>query len=479
VINAGTLQAIADVTSTRSIQLGDSTSTILVDATKTYTVSGVFSDGAATGTLNKTGPGALVLAGTNTYSGGTNVAGGTLQVGAGGTAGTLGTGAISTSTGATLAYKHSDDVTLSNPIGGSGNFAQTGTGAVIFTGTNTYGGTTTISSGTLQVGNNDATGALGTGAVTNNALLKFTRTDTTTVASTIGGTGTINQTNGALNLNGAVTGQSVHAISGAINLGAGDTGGTNPTHALAAVTIDSGSHVQLTLGGAKVLSATSLGTSGTGFLDLTNNAFILNYAGSTEIQAQTDAVAAMLTAGFNGGNWDGPGINTSKVATDQAADPTHYQYLTGLGYMSGALMGSSFLGRAIDPGTVLVRYTYYGDADLSGTVNGNDYTLIDSAYAALHDTDVNTTAAITWVNGDFNYDGKIDGADYALIDTAAAFTNGQPLAPEFIEARESQFGEPYAQQIALLNTNVPEPATFGMLLLGGALLGLRRRRSRP
>ena len=58
------------------------------------------------------------------------------------------------------------------------------------------------------------------------------------------------------------------------------------------------------------------------------------------------------------------------------------------------------------PGTydVLARYTYYGDANLNGKVDGSDYSLIDAAFTAK--------AAATWGNGNFNYDNAINGSDY-------------------------------------------------------------------
>jgi hypothetical protein len=56
---------------------------------------------------------------------------------------------------------------------------------------------------------------------------------------------------------------------------------------------------------------------------------------------------------------------------------------------------------------VLVKYTWYGDADLSGTVDGSDYSRIDNGFL---------NHLTGWQNGDFNYDGVIDGSDYTLID---------------------------------------------------------------
>ena len=58
---------------------------------------------------------------------------------------------------------------------------------------------------------------------------------------------------------------------------------------------------------------------------------------------------------------------------------------------------------------VLVKYTYYGDADLSGTVTSADYILIDNGF---------NNHSTGWHNGDFNYDGVVNGDDYTLIDNA-------------------------------------------------------------
>jgi Ca2+-binding RTX toxin-like protein len=53
----------------------------------------------------------------------------------------------------------------------------------------------------------------------------------------------------------------------------------------------------------------------------------------------------------------------------------------------------------------LVMYTYAGDANLSGTIDINDYFNIDTAIGQ------------GWQQGDFNYDGQINGDDYFILDT--------------------------------------------------------------
>ncbi|MFA5165118.1 MAG: autotransporter-associated beta strand repeat-containing protein, partial [Candidatus Omnitrophota bacterium] len=161
--------------------------------------------GAVTG-MAKNGAGTLTLSGANTYTGATAVNAGTLKAGiatqafgagsdvtvASGatmslnnfsqTIGSLsGSGTVNNSgaadrtltVGSTpLGYGDGTSTTFSGLIadGGAGKFSLTkdGTGTLILTGANTYTGDTTIDGGTLQVSN---AGALGTGAVTNNATL--------------------------------------------------------------------------------------------------------------------------------------------------------------------------------------------------------------------------------------------------------------------------------------------------------------------
>ncbi len=121
------------------------------------TFSGVISGGNG---VTKLGTGTLTLTGTNTITGSSRISAGTLQIGAGGTAGTFGSGAVINN--ATLTFARSDAVTASNVISGVGAVVMNGSGTLTLNGTSTYTGTTTISQGTLQ-----ASGcALGTGAVT-------------------------------------------------------------------------------------------------------------------------------------------------------------------------------------------------------------------------------------------------------------------------------------------------------------------------
>src|SRR5690606_21551986 len=104
---------------------------------------------SGTGSLSQAGSGTTVLTGTNTYSGGTSITAGTLQIGAGGTAGSI-VGDVAND--GVLAFDRSDAATFSGAISGQGKVVQKGTGETVFTGNNTYSGGLTVASGTASAG---------------------------------------------------------------------------------------------------------------------------------------------------------------------------------------------------------------------------------------------------------------------------------------------------------------------------------------
>ncbi len=125
------------------------------------TIGRAATGGAATGLITLTGD--------NTYTGATNIAESTLQLGNGGTTGSINsTSGINIASGASLKTSRSDSLAVTQSITGSGTVevANTSTGTTVFTSnSNTYSGTTTVTSGALQVGT-AGVGATGTGAVT-------------------------------------------------------------------------------------------------------------------------------------------------------------------------------------------------------------------------------------------------------------------------------------------------------------------------
>ena len=83
---------------------------------------------------------------------------------------------------------------VSSVLAGSASLEKSGAGTLVLTGANTYTGTTSVSEGVLQVGNNGATGNLGTGSVSiaAGATLEFNRASgALNVASDLAGSGNL------------------------------------------------------------------------------------------------------------------------------------------------------------------------------------------------------------------------------------------------------------------------------------------------
>jgi lysophospholipase L1-like esterase len=191
------------------------------------------------------------------------------------------------------------------------------------------------------------------------------------------------------------------------------------------------------------LQLQTLSISG-GKLDLSNNDMVLH-------SSSVSAVTTQLQNGYGTGSWNG----TSGIVSTAAAGSS----LTTLGVATGL---TSFDGQSVSTSDVEVKYTFYGDANLSGHVDGSDYTLIDTGFGSH--------GSLTgWQNGDFNYDGHIDGSDYSLIDNAF---NTQTATPQSLIAGQVAAN---SSEIAA-GSAVPEPASIG--LVGVAALGLTARRHR-
>ena len=114
---------------------------------------------AGTSGLDKIGSGTLVLANPTTYTGGTMITAGTLQIGNGVAPVTMDGGNITNN--GILVFNRPENVIVANNISGSGSVIQGSTNALALTGTNTYsGGTTVTNLGSVVITN---AGALGTG----------------------------------------------------------------------------------------------------------------------------------------------------------------------------------------------------------------------------------------------------------------------------------------------------------------------------
>ncbi len=130
-----------------------------VNNSSNSTFSGVITD--TTNNLNfvKLGAGTLTLSGNNTYDGSTVISNGVLQIGDGGTNGTLGRGAVTNQAG--LVINRDGTYLLSNNIAGTGGLTNEGPGTVVLTGSNTWTGPTLVSGGTLVLSNTSGGQAAG------------------------------------------------------------------------------------------------------------------------------------------------------------------------------------------------------------------------------------------------------------------------------------------------------------------------------
>ena len=124
----------------------------------------------------------------------------------------------------TAGYMFTSSGGLGSLIGNAG-IVKTGSGTLNIDVTNNLSGPVTISGGTLQIGNNDGFGSLGSSVVTNNATLSLNRGDTLlNVNNTIHGTGTL-----SVDSSGAVTISGNNDFSGATLLNSGTTFLTSAT----------------------------------------------------------------------------------------------------------------------------------------------------------------------------------------------------------------------------------------------------------
>lgn len=226
-------------------------------------------------------------------------------------------------------------------------------------------------------------------------------------------------------------------------------------------------------------------------LDLTNNDLIVTYndvldfAATAAAQAgdATDssphpvvydlpdtttgpAVVAAVISGYSQGTWNGNGITSSMASlpkgttlgvVDNGTLATPLTTVDGVNVGAGTLtmpMELASAGLAGEPAmanvtsatnTVIVKYTWLGDANLDGVVTGADMSMMSPMGTTVTDDN-------NWAEGDFNYDGVVNADDLSLYMLGAAESAG-----------------------ANINA-VPEPA-LSMVAIGiGFVMGIRRRK---
>ncbi|MHA6193129.1 autotransporter-associated beta strand repeat-containing protein [Pseudomonas wadenswilerensis] len=468
------------------------------------------------GSLTKTGTGALILSGVNTYSGGTTLNGGSLVVGSDAA---LGSGIFRTANGTALDNRGfvtlannlnvtgnllllgNSDLTLDGIVGGTGALLKNGAGILTLNGVNTYGGGTFLNSGGLALGNADAisNGALRVGgaaslsstaaialanAITLDAELTVTGGSDLTLDGVIDGNGGLVKTDaGTLTLNGVNTysgGTTLRA--GTLVLGNADAIGSGTLNVAAVTTLRNSA--AFTLNNAIVLgsdltldSSSNLNLGGdisgsrdlikTGSADLTlsgTNTFsgVLSILAGTVTTLGSSAlgtpseITVASGAGLNlGGNTSAGTLNGAGAIT--LGSGSTFTVGTGNTYsaFSGALAGTGGLAK-VGSGTLELS----GTSNLSGNTQVDAGTLKVSGSLASAQVQVNSGATLT---GSGTLSGAVNLADGAHL----ALSSGSQLGVGSLvlgnaSILDVSLGAPSTGSTALVNVG-------GNLVLGGTL----------
>jgi hypothetical protein len=229
-------------------------------------------------------------------------------------------------------------------------------------------------------------------------------------------------------------------------------------------------------GRTSVQKVASVAITAPGYVNLNDNDLVVT-------GSDYGTISGLVATGRNGGAWGGVGGITSATAAANPIGSTTLGVLSGTEYL--AVNGGTFGDATIVASDVVVKYTYYGDTDFTGSVDFDDYVRIDGGL---------NSGLTGWVNGDFDYSGGVDFDDYVLIDLAFNAQSGTlRRAQDYLDGTDrsmagmgapslqvvvqhfGDFGIPYASHFLAA---VPEPATVGLIgLISTAALAGRRRRA--
>ncbi|EBN0623321.1 autotransporter-associated beta strand repeat-containing protein [Salmonella enterica] len=416
-INDGTLVA----TSVEALGSGDVTN----DAVLALNTGGDFANNiGGTGSVVKSGDETLTLSGTNSYTGGTTISGGTLVAT---NVEALGTGDVTNN--ATLELNTGGDFT--NNISGNGQVVKSGDDTLTFSGSNTYTGGTTINDGTLVA---TSVEALGSGDVTNDAVLALNTGGD--FANNIGGTGSVVKSGDeTLTLSGSNTYTGGTLISSG-TLVANDVNalGTGDVTDNATLALNTGGDFDNAISGSGnvvksgadtlTLSGNNSYRGGTAINDGTLIAASVNALGSGDIDndaslqlnASGQFVTANLTTHDNATTGIGAGSALRANTLTQEANSTLAVHLTDSN--SGAIVTAD---RANLGGTLDI--TGIGNVTKSWTRDAYAYTLIDTDSAIDSDFAQFTVAGMDAKQVDFlTVDGRVNADDNTRYDVTASLS---------------------------------------------------------
>jgi hypothetical protein len=176
-----------------------------------------------------------------------------------------------------------------------------------------------------------------------------------------------------------------------------------PQH-LQSLLLSGGASATVLQGGNNLIVMRVLTISSGSTLELNDNNLLLDYTGTSQLAA----VQSLINTARAGGAWTGNGL-TSSAARNSAAHNTTLGLLEANEFQSIYGTTAPFDGEALDTTALLVKYTYYGDADFNGKVNFDDYVRTDNGF---------NNHQSGWLNGDFDLNGSVNFDDYVLIDLA-------------------------------------------------------------
>ncbi len=311
----------------------------------------------------------MVLTGANTYVGGTTIAAGTLQLGDGGTTGSIVGDVVDNGA---LAFDRSDAVTFSGAISGTGSVSQIGPGSTTLTAANTYSGGTLLAAGTLIAGNNSA---LGSGALTVAAnAMGPTTLDNTAAATSLANAIVLDPS-----ANLTVAGSNPLTLAGVIS---GDGALTKNGGSTLILTADNSyaGGTTINTGTLQVGDGGATGSLGTGPV-LDDSALVFNRSGTVAVPGAITGTGSLTQQGVAGGTLVLTGANTYSGGTTIASGVLQL----GDGGTTGSIVGD-----VADSGTLAFdrsdTMTFAGVISGSGAVSqiGSGVTILtaDSPYPA-------------------------------------------------------------------------------------------------
>jgi fibronectin-binding autotransporter adhesin len=470
-----TLNSVASV---RNINLTDPNSTISVDQVLTYANSGTVS---GSGGLSKIGAGTLNLSGVNTYTGGTNILAGTLQVGS---STALGLNNLTLSSGGVLDLA-GNSVTV-KALNGSGMIGSSQVGALL-----------TVNNGGMYAGS--IQDSLGTPAALTLAG------GTLTLQGANAYSGPTNVKGGALLVNGSLSPSSTIAVAGGAVLGGIGTAGD--------ATVANGGIIDVSRNNGSTLTLAGL------FLGQTStDASALNFsAGNPNVPQLAIGAGGLVTNG-------GIGSVTVNIGGNLATSGTYtlatYSSIGGTG-ASALTLGSQSVLTSRQSGALVVTsnaidwvvngyYPIWTGANSSQWVGGNNWkrsdtnattdflpgdTVVfdDSAGTAGGTTNVTISGssvsprAVTFNNNSFNYSVSgafgitgsgvviLNGSGAVTLSTSNSYSGGTTINAGLLQVgNASALGSgPLTLNGGALTSAGTTPYTFGnaLTLAGSVTLG--------